>query len=248
MLASPLKRASRIVNMSQLGHALTELDAPRVHALVVYNSNPAAIAPDQSQVLRGMARPDLFTVVHEQFFTDTADYADILLPATTFLEHKDMQGAYGHYYVQISNQAIEPLGEARSNVWLFSELAQRMGFTEACFRDTPDDLIAQALHEGGEQPVWMQGNDRAGSRRRWRSHPPEIRSPSLRAKGSCPSPTADSKRPAAKQSFIPKHSPPRASIRCPASCLQRNRATALKPTAMQSHIRSSSCRARPTTT
>jgi anaerobic selenocysteine-containing dehydrogenase len=125
--------------------------------MFVYNSNPAAIAPDQSQVLRGMARPDLFTVVHEQFFTDTADYADILLPATTFFEHKDVQGAYGHYYVQISNQAIEPLGEARSNVWLFSELAKRMGFSEACFLDTPDDLIAQALHEGSEQPVWMKG-------------------------------------------------------------------------------------------
>src|SRR5271165_3365402 len=157
MLASPLRRVSRIVNMSQLGHALTELDAPRVHAMFVYNSNPAAIAPDQSQVLRGMARADLFTVVHEQFFTDTADYADILLPATTFLEHKDVQGAYGHYYVQISNQAIEPLGEARSNVWLFSELAQRMGFSEECFRDTPDDLIAQALYAGKDQQVLIKG-------------------------------------------------------------------------------------------
>ncbi len=116
MFASPLKRHARIVNMAELGHALTQLDNPPVKALFVYNSNPAAIAPDQSQVLRGMARPDLFTVVHEQFFTDTADYADILLPATTFLEHKDVQGAYGHYYVQISNQAIDPVGEARSNV------------------------------------------------------------------------------------------------------------------------------------
>ena len=156
MLASPLNRPARVVNMVQLGHALTELDDPRVHALFVYNSNPAAVAPDQSQVVRGMARPDLFTVVHEQFFTDTADYADILLPATTFLEHKDVQGAYGHYYVQLSNQAIEPFGEARSNVSLFSELAQRMGFTEDCFRDTPDDLIAQALHVGKEQPEWKR--------------------------------------------------------------------------------------------
>ena len=156
MLSSPLGRPARIVNMVELGHALTELDRPRVHALFVYNSNPAAVAPDQSQVLRGMGRPDLFTVVHEQFFTDTADYADILLPATTFLEHKDIQGAYGHYYVQISNQAIEPLGEARSNVQLFSELAQRMGFTEECFRDTADDLIAQALRVDGKQPAWMK--------------------------------------------------------------------------------------------
>ncbi len=159
MLASPLQRHARIVNMSELGRALTELSDPPVKALFVYNSNPAAVAPDQSQVLRGMARPDLFTVVHEQFFTDTADYADILLPATTFLEHKDVQGAYGHYYVQISNQAIAPLGEARSNVALFSELAQRMGFTEPCFRDTADDLIAQALRtsQPEKQDKWMAG-------------------------------------------------------------------------------------------
>ena len=167
--ASPLGREARIVNMSVLGQALTEPDSPAlgsdpvnrppVHALFVYNSNPAAIAPDQSAVLRGLARPDLFTVVHEQFFTDTADYADILLPATTFFEQKDIQGAYGHYYVQLSEQAIEPLGEARSNVWLFSQLAQRMGFTEPCFRDTPDDLIAQALrsNEPDKQHPWLAG-------------------------------------------------------------------------------------------
>jgi anaerobic selenocysteine-containing dehydrogenase len=157
MNTSPLGRTSRVVNMSQLGHALTQLDSPPVHAMFVYNSNPAAIAPDQAQVLRGMARQDLFTVVHEQFFTDTVDYADVILPATTFLEHKDVQGAYGHYYVQLSNQAIEPVGEARSNVWLFSQLAQRMGFTEDCFEDTPDDIIADALWRGKQQPVLMDG-------------------------------------------------------------------------------------------
>lgn len=157
MLASPLRRVARVVNMTQLGHALTELDNPRVRAMFVYNSNPAAIAPDQTQVLRGMARADLFMVVHEQFFTDTADYADIVLPATTFLEHKEVQGAYGHYYVQLSNQAIEPVGEARSNVWVFSKLAKRMGFTEKCFEDTPDDLIAQALWQGKTQPAVLDG-------------------------------------------------------------------------------------------
>jgi anaerobic selenocysteine-containing dehydrogenase len=145
MYASPLGRAARIVNMSRLGHALTELSDPPVKALFVYNSNPAAIAPNQNTVLRGMARPDLFTVVHEQFWTDTADYADIVLPATTFLEHADMQGAYGHYYVQLSDQAIAPVGEARSNVWLFGQLGQRIGFSEACFRDTEQELLAQAL-------------------------------------------------------------------------------------------------------
>ncbi len=163
MQQSPLKRNARIVNMSQLGHALTALgtegdrDDPPVHALFVYNSNPAAIAPNQNAVLRGMARPDLFTVVHEQFFTDTADYADILLPATTFLEHTDIQGAYGHYYVQLSQQAIEPPGEARSNVWLFGQLGQRMGFPEECFHDTADQMVEQALGNGNDTNTFMAG-------------------------------------------------------------------------------------------
>jgi anaerobic selenocysteine-containing dehydrogenase len=159
MLASPLGRPARVVNMILLGQALTELRDPEVKALFVYNSNPAAVAPDQGAVLRGMRRQDLFTVVHEQFFTDTADYADIVLPATTFLEHKDVQGAYGHYYVQLSDPAIEPLGEARPNVWVFAQLAQRMGFEEACFRDSADDLIAQALRTNApeKQHAWMKG-------------------------------------------------------------------------------------------
>lgn len=147
--ASPIGRLARKVNMSQLGHALqildSDLDAPRVHALFVYNSNPAVVAPNQNAVLAGLRRADLFTVVHDQFLTETAEYADIVLPATTFLEHKDFQGAYGHYYLQLSKAAIAPLGEARPNVWVFGQLAQRMGFTEACFRDTEDDMIAQAL-------------------------------------------------------------------------------------------------------
>jgi anaerobic selenocysteine-containing dehydrogenase len=145
MMASPLGREARTINMSRLGEALTEIDDPPVKAMFVYNSNPAAIAPNQNAVLRGMMRPDLFTVVHEQFFTDTADYADVVLPAPTFLEVKDVQGAYGHLFAQINHRAIAPLGEARSNVRLFGELAQRMGFIEACFRDTEDELIDQAL-------------------------------------------------------------------------------------------------------
>jgi len=149
MLASPLGREARVVNMIRLGEALTMEDAgvggPPVKALFVYNSNPAAVAPNQNDVLRGMLREDLFTVVHEQFFTDTTDYADVVLPAATFLETKDVQGAYGHYYAQMSERAIEPLGEARNNVTMFGELAVRMGFTEACFRDREDELIDQAL-------------------------------------------------------------------------------------------------------
>ena len=154
-LASPLGREARLVNMSALGHALTKLgstseDGPRVHALFVYNSNPGAVAPDQHTVRRGLARPDLFTVVHDLFFTDTTDFADFILPATTFLEHTDIQGAYGHYYAQLSRQAIQPLGESRSNVWLFSQLAQRMEFPEACFRDKPEEMIRQALAAGSD--------------------------------------------------------------------------------------------------
>ena len=141
-------RTCRVVNMSRLGHALTELGsdgtAPPVKALFVYNSNAAAVAPNQNAVLRGLRRPDLFTVVHDQFFTDTADYADILLPAVTFLETKDVQGAYGHLFAQVSQQAIEPVGEARSNVAVFGELGRRM-FGDACFSDTVDELIDQAL-------------------------------------------------------------------------------------------------------
>jgi molybdopterin guanine dinucleotide-containing S/N-oxide reductase-like protein len=150
MLASPLGRHARVVNMSRLGHALTELgkvkdEGPPVHAIFVYNCNAVAVAPNQNAVRKGLQRDDIFTVVHEQFLTDTTDYADYILPATTFLEHTDIQGAYGHYYVQRSDQAIEPPGEARSNVWLFSQLAERMGFTESCFRDTPQEMIRQAL-------------------------------------------------------------------------------------------------------
>ena len=115
--------------MSLLGRALTEPDAgvggPPVKAMFVYNSNPAAIAPNSNDVLRGMRRSDLFTVVHEQFFTDTTDYADVVLPAPTFLETTDVQGAYGHYFAGISEQAIAPLGEAWSNVRMFGELGQR---------------------------------------------------------------------------------------------------------------------------
>jgi len=152
-LASPLGRLARTVNMCELGGALTgegtgNRDQGSVKALFVYNSNPAAVAPNGNAVKAGMERSDLFTVVHELFFTDTTDYADYILPATTFLEHTDVQGAYGHYYVQLSQQAIEPPGEARPNVWLFGQLAQRMGFEEDCFRDEAEDLVGQALAIG----------------------------------------------------------------------------------------------------
>jgi anaerobic selenocysteine-containing dehydrogenase len=142
---SPLGREARIVNMSLLGQALTRLNDPPVHALVVYNSNPAAIAPDQKPVIQGFLRDDLFTVVLEQFQTDTADYADILLPVTTFLEHTDLYRSYGHYYVQLARPALPLPGETKSNVEIFRLLAHQMGLTEDCFSDSDDDLIRAAL-------------------------------------------------------------------------------------------------------
>ncbi|HYK50594.1 MAG TPA: molybdopterin-dependent oxidoreductase, partial [Terriglobales bacterium] len=140
-----LGRPARTVNMVELGKALNTLNDPPLKALFVYNSNPAAVCPNHNEVIRGLGRTDLFTVVHEQFFTDTVDYADIVLPATTFFEHKDLQTAYGHYYLQMSDPAIAPLGECRPNVEVFRALAERMGFSEECFKDSVDQMIDAAL-------------------------------------------------------------------------------------------------------
>ncbi len=146
--ASPLRRETRIVNMSLLGEALTSLDNPPVKALVVYNSNPGAIAPDQNVVRRGLRRDDLFTVVLEQFQTDTAEFADIVLPATTFLEHTDLYCAYGHYHLQLARPALKAPGEALPNTEVFRRLARRMGFEDACFSDTEDDMMRTVLDSG----------------------------------------------------------------------------------------------------
>jgi anaerobic selenocysteine-containing dehydrogenase len=152
-----LGRPARTINMVELGQALNTLQDPPVKALFVYNSNPAAVCPNYNDVVRGLLRPDLFTVVHEQFFTDTVDYADIVLPATTFFEHKDLQGAYGHYYLQMSDPAIAPLGECRSNVELFRALAERMGFDNDCFGESEDQMIDAALNSKNPR---LQGIDR----------------------------------------------------------------------------------------
>jgi anaerobic selenocysteine-containing dehydrogenase len=117
----------------------------------VYNSNPAAVCPEQNLVRRGLQRDDLFTVVHEQFLTDTTDFADVVLPATTFFEHKDLVQAYGHYYLQVSQPAIDPPGECKSNVDFFRELGLRMGFEDECFREPVDAMIEAALASGAPQ-------------------------------------------------------------------------------------------------
>ncbi len=142
LMPSPRPRA---LNMSELGNVLMKVNDPPVRALYVYNSNPAAIAPDQAQVLAGLQREDLFTVVHEQFLTDTCDYADIVLPATTQLEHFDLHKAYGHLYLLINEPAVAPQHEAKPNTEVFRLLAARLGFTEACFKDSDEDIARQAL-------------------------------------------------------------------------------------------------------
>ncbi len=147
-MTSPLRREARLVNMSQLGDALTKLDSPPVKAMVVYNSNPAAIAPDQNAIRKGLRREDLFTVVLEQFQTDTADFADVILPATTFLEHSDLYYAYGHHYLQLAGPALPAPGETRRNTEVFRQLAARMCFDEPCFQDSDDDMIRTLLTGG----------------------------------------------------------------------------------------------------
>ncbi|HZE27746.1 MAG TPA: molybdopterin-dependent oxidoreductase [Terriglobales bacterium] len=157
LMQEALGRPARVVNMVELGKVLNTLSDPPIKALFVYNSNPAAVCPNHNDVIRGLRRRDLFTAVHEQFFTDTTDYADIVLPATTFFEQKDLQTSYGHYYLQMSNQAIEPMGECRSNVEVFRAVAQKMGFEETCFSESVDEMIDAAL--SSENP-WLRGIDR----------------------------------------------------------------------------------------
>ena len=143
------ERRPRTINMSTIGDDLLREGSatfgPRVEALVVYNSNPVAVAPDSSRVVKGFAREDLFTVVLEHFMTDTADHADIVLPATTQLEHLDVHISYGHTYAMWNQPAIAPLGEAKPNTQIFRELAQRMGFSEPCFADDDAVLARTAL-------------------------------------------------------------------------------------------------------
>jgi anaerobic selenocysteine-containing dehydrogenase len=141
---------TRTVNMTQLAEALHgELPGPPVKVLFVYNSNPAAIAPDQSRVLSGLKREDLFTVVHDLFQTDTADYADVVLPATSQLEHFDVHNSYGHLYVQSNNPAIAPLGESKPNTEVFRLLAAEMGFEPELFAETDEELAARSFGEPG---------------------------------------------------------------------------------------------------
>jgi anaerobic selenocysteine-containing dehydrogenase len=150
-------RRPRTINMSTIGDDLLRQSGerlpdgsafgPKIEALIVYNSNPVAVAPESPKVVRGFARDDLLTVVLEHFMTDTADLADYVLPATTQLEHLDLHTSYGHTYALINERAIEPLGEAKPNTQIFRELAAQMGYTDACFADS-DEALARAAFTG----------------------------------------------------------------------------------------------------
>lgn len=149
--------ATRQVNMNQAGQALLEYRDPPISVFFVYNSNPLATLPSQQKVRKGLAREDLFTVVHEQVMTDTARYADVLLPATTFLEHAELKRAYGAYHIQLARPAIAPVGEARPNYWLFAELCRRLGLARAGDLESPDEL-ADAILAGSADRERLSGD------------------------------------------------------------------------------------------
>lgn len=147
---------ARLISINQVGSALTELNDPPVMSLYVYHSNPASVYPDQNKVLQGLAREDLFTVVHERFMTDTAMYADVILPATTSAEHPDIYRSYGHYGIQRVAAAIPALGEAKSNWNTFCRLAQAMGYEDQVFQKSEQEMLDQLLRQPG---TWLAGVD-----------------------------------------------------------------------------------------
>ena len=144
-LPLPEDANARTVNMIRLGEALTTLNDPPIKTMYVYGSNPAVIAPEQGLVLEGLRREDLFLAVHEQMFTDTTDYADLVLPATTFVEHDDVLLSYGTEYAQFSRAAMSPVGEARPNLWVFRQIAERLGLPLGFYAKTSAELAAAVL-------------------------------------------------------------------------------------------------------
>ena len=138
---------TRLVNHARLGEALLHLDQPRIRALFVASNNPAVTCPDVATLRRGLAREDLFTVVHDPFLTDTARYADLVLPAATYLETEDFYRAYGSYYLQFGTRVLEPQGQAWSNFRLAQELARRLGVKDAVFSMSTDELLRTLFHD-----------------------------------------------------------------------------------------------------
>ena len=218
-----IRGTPRTINMSTIGDDLLDAKDPPIRAIYVYNSNPVAVAPEAAKVAAGFARDDLFCVVHEIFKTDTADYADILLPATTQLEQLDVHTSYGHLYVLANNPSIAPLGEAKPNTEVFRQLAARMGFTEPCFGDTDDDIARQALlydHPRAAGITW----DELKSRGFQRLAVPEAYAPF--AAGGFPTPSGKCElysETLARQGHdpLPTFVPPRESVRSNPELAQR---------------------------
>jgi len=173
--------STRTVNMNELGRALNELGDPPIRSMYVWCSNPAAVAPDQNAVLRGLLREDLFLVVHERFMTDTARHADVVLPATTSLEHADLYRSYGHYTLQRVRAAIPPLAEARPNWEVFRALAAAMGYEEPIFRMSVDEVIDLVIAR--LDPSWI----REGNRARLAAGEPVVVDPPRRPRWGTPS-------------------------------------------------------------
>lgn len=149
---------ARSVNMNRLGAALTgEITDPPIMSLYVFGSNPAAIAPNAGKIIEGLRREDLFTVVHELFMTDTADYADIVLPATSQLEHADLHKAYGHTMLTYNHPAIPPLGESKSNWEVMTLLAEALGFADPWLHQSVDEVIAEILTASAEHSPAFRG-------------------------------------------------------------------------------------------
>ena len=218
-----IRGTPRTINMSTIGDDLLDAKDPPIRAIYVYNSNPVAVAPEAAKVAAGFARDDLFCVVHEIFKTDTADYADILLPATTQLEQLDVHTSYGHLYMLANNPSIAPLGEAKPNTEVFRQLAARMGFTEPCFGDTDDDIARQALlydHPRAAGITW----DELKSRGFQRLAVPEAYAPF--ATGGFPTPSGRCElysETLARQGHdpLPTFVPPRESVRSNPELAQR---------------------------
>jgi anaerobic selenocysteine-containing dehydrogenase len=135
---------TRTINMNQIGHALLELEMP-IKSMFVYGTNPAVVAPEGNKVRKGLQREDLFLVVHDLFLTETAKYADIVLPAASSYENTDLYSSYWHHYMQIQQPVMEAYGESKSNVEVFRLLAERMGFDEPAFQETEAEMIEKAL-------------------------------------------------------------------------------------------------------
>lgn len=209
-----VRGSPRTINQAVLGDALLAAQPP-VKAIYVYNTNPVAVCPDSGKVTAGFSRPDLFTVVHEVFLTDTCDYADFVLPATTQLEHYDVHKSYGHLYVLANNPAIAPLGEAKPNSEVFRLLAKRMGYTDSCFDDSDEEVCRQALRSANPRMAGI-GWESLKEKGWQRLAVPERFAPF--AEGGFPTPSGKCEfysETAAKMGFdpLPAYTPPRENAR-----------------------------------